>query len=72
MRRHTSTPEMSGNIEIEDDEIRSELGHFVQRATAGFGAGHLVALLAKVVGEHVADVGLVLDDEDAPLSGADR
>ena len=61
----TSTPSMPGRPEVEDDRVGVVAGRQVERRLAVGGEVDVVAADAQVDAERAADLGLVVDDEDA-------
>ena len=64
MRRMTSVPSMSGNPEVEQDEVVIHLGRADHALLAGADRRHLVAVCLEARAERPPDLGLVVDDQD--------
>src|SRR4051812_36871968 len=61
-------PVESRQAEVEDDEVGKEAGSDVERLGSVGGGADFVALVAERAAEHVGDVDVVLDDENAAAS----
>ncbi len=58
-------PAQVGEHHVEDDQVRAELGHGLERVATHVGHLDLHALVAQGHGQEVGDAGLVVDDQDA-------
>jgi hypothetical protein len=60
---------VTGEHQVEDDEIRSFLTGGAQRVRAGAGGGDPIPFFCEVVRDERGDIGLVVDDENAGWGG---